>query len=67
MDQSEISRYVGSMQQLAYVRPFVYQEGRSTGLKAFEVKNGKLMPEGFAGSEVSGSGWGRPAKTENQA
>jgi len=25
------------------------------------------MPEGFAGSEVSGSGWGRPAKTENQA
>jgi len=43
MDQSEISRYVGSMQQLAYVRPFVYQEGRSTGLKAFEVKNGKLM------------------------
>lgn len=33
-------KHIGTMQQLAYVRPVTYMEGRSTGLKAFEVKNG---------------------------
>lgn len=31
---------MGTMQQVAYVRPVTYMEGRSGGLKAFEVKNG---------------------------
>ncbi|MDO4262108.1 MAG: aldose 1-epimerase family protein [Eubacteriales bacterium] len=35
-------RKVGSIQQLAYVRPIRYEEGRSGGLRAFEVKNGPL-------------------------
>lgn len=36
----EISKFVGSMQQLAYVRPMVCDEGRSRGMKVIEVKNG---------------------------
>ena len=35
-------RYVGSMQQLAYVRPIQYREGRSEGLNAWEIKAGDL-------------------------
>lgn len=35
-------KHVGSVQQVAYVRPVTYQEGRSSGLKAYDVKNGKL-------------------------
>lgn len=38
--KSELMKYVGSMQQVAYVRPLTYTEGRSHGLSAFEVKNG---------------------------
>lgn len=30
------------MQQVAYVRPLEYTEGRGTGLRAFDVKNGPL-------------------------
>lgn len=33
-------KYIGSMQQVAYVRPLTYTEGRSHGLSAYEVKNG---------------------------
>lgn len=33
---------VGSMQQLMYVRPVTYEEGRARGMRAFEVKNGLL-------------------------
>lgn len=33
---------VGSMQQLMYVRPVTYEEGRARGMKAYEVKNGPL-------------------------
>ena len=42
MNREELLKKVGSMQQLAYVRPIQYQEGRTSGLKAFEVKNGPL-------------------------
>lgn len=38
--KQEMMKYMGSMQQMAYVRPVTYQEGRSGGLKAYEVKNG---------------------------
>ena len=38
--QSDQMKYVGSMQQAAYIRPVTFAEGRSTGLKAYEVKNG---------------------------
>lgn len=41
-DKKEILRLVGSMQQLAYVRPVTYDEGRARGMRAFEVKNGAL-------------------------
>ncbi len=42
MKKEELLRRVGSMQQLAYVRPITYSEGRASGLKAYEVKNGPL-------------------------
>ena len=42
MDQYELMKKVGSLQQLAYVRPITYSEGRSSGLKAFDLKNGPL-------------------------
>ena len=38
----ELLKYVGSMQQAAYIRPLAYTEGRASGLKAYEVKNGAL-------------------------
>ncbi len=41
--KQELLKYVGSMQQLAYVRPVKYQEGRSSELKAFDVKNGPMQ------------------------
>lgn len=42
MNKQELIRHVGSLQQVAYVRPVAYAEGRSSGLKAYDVKNGKL-------------------------
>lgn len=42
MDRKKLHQYVGSMQQLAYVRPLSYSEGRCAGLKAYEVKNEEL-------------------------
>ena len=42
MDREALLKKVGSMQQLAYVRPLAYTEGRSTGLRVFDVKNGPL-------------------------
>lgn len=41
-DKKELLRLVGSMQQLMYVRPVTFEEGRARGMKAFEVKNGPL-------------------------
>ena len=40
--KADLMKRVGSMQQAAYIRPLIYDEGRSTGLKAYEVKNGPL-------------------------
>ena len=41
--RKELGKYVGSMQQLAYVRPMELLEGRSTGMKVFDLKNGKMQ------------------------
>ena len=40
--KSDLMKYMGSMQQVACIRPLTYTEGRSTGLKAYEVRNGLL-------------------------
>lgn len=40
MKKQDMMKYMGTMQQVAYVRPVTYTEGRSTGLKAYQVKNG---------------------------
>lgn len=42
MKRSELTRYVGSMQQVAYARRICYEEGRSRGLNAVEVSNGPM-------------------------
>ncbi len=42
MNEKKMSRFVGSMQQVASIRPVTYIEGRATGLKSYEVKNGPL-------------------------
>lgn len=42
MKKSEILKYVGSMQQVAYARRIAYDEGRARNLNAIEVKNGPL-------------------------
>ena len=42
MDRQELLRRVGSVQQLACIRPMTYPEGRCAGLRAYEVKNGPL-------------------------
>lgn len=39
MDKKEYYQYAGSMQQIAYIRQMVCNEGRSSGMKLFEVKN----------------------------
>lgn len=41
-DKKELLQRVGSMQQLMYVRPVTFEEGRARGMKAYEVKNGPL-------------------------
>lgn len=40
--KQDFMKYLGSMQQVASVRPAVYAEGRSSGLKVYEMKNGCL-------------------------
>lgn len=42
MDKKALYQRIGSMQQLAYIRSLTYQEGRCAGLRALEVKNGRL-------------------------
>jgi len=42
MKRYEILKKVGSMQQIAAVRPITYEEGQAKGLKAFDIKNGNL-------------------------
>ena len=41
--KKEWMKYAGSMQQLAYVRPLTYREGRSEQMNAWEVKAGDLV------------------------
>lgn len=56
MDKKKIMKYVGSMQQEAYVRPVTLSEGRSSGLKAYEVKNGLMRYEILADKCLDVSG-----------
>lgn len=42
MEKKEILRHAGSMQQLAYIRPICYGDGRAHGMNAYQVKNGPL-------------------------
>ncbi len=42
MDRIDMLKKTGTLQQLAYVRNVVVQEGRASGLRAVEVKNGEL-------------------------
>lgn len=48
MKKQDILRRVGSMQQLAYVRPITHTEGRAGGLRGYMVKNGPLSFEALA-------------------
>ena len=41
MDAALLSK-LGSLEQIAYVRPFCYEDGRRQGLRAIEIKNGAL-------------------------
>jgi hypothetical protein len=43
MEREKLYRYTGSMQQLAYVRSCLFQEGRSAGLRGLQVKNGPMQ------------------------
>ena len=43
MKREDIYRHVGSIQQVAKVRPLTYTEGRAENMKAYEVKNGSLQ------------------------
>ena len=42
MKKHEIYKYVGSMQQTAFIRPISFEEGRARGMKGYDVKNGDL-------------------------
>ena len=39
MKKKEVYKYVGNMQQLAYIRQVTCNEGRSAGMKLFDIKN----------------------------
>ncbi|MDL2252457.1 aldose 1-epimerase family protein [Ruminococcaceae bacterium OttesenSCG-928-I18] len=45
MTRQEILSKVGSMQQLAYIRPVTHREGLASGLDGYLVKNGELCFE----------------------
>ena len=42
MDKMSLLRHCGNIEQVAYVRPVTYADGRANGMKAILVKNGKL-------------------------
>lgn len=42
MDKMCLLRHCGNLEQVAYVRPVTYADGRADGMKAILVKNGKL-------------------------
>lgn len=52
MDKASLLRRVGSVQQLAYIRPVIYTEGRAAGLPAYTVKNGPLSFVAMAGKSL---------------
>lgn len=43
MVREELLRRLGNMQQIAYIRPAIYQEGRAKQLGIYEVKNGPMQ------------------------
>lgn len=43
MKREDLYRHVGSIQQVAKIRPLTYTEGRAEQMKAYEVKNGPLQ------------------------
>lgn len=42
MKKQDLMKRMGSLQQVAYIRPVEYTQGRASALKAFDVKNGPL-------------------------
>lgn len=42
MDKMRLLRHCGNLEQVAYVRPVTYSDGRAAGMRAILVKNGKL-------------------------
>ena len=42
MDKMKLLRHCGNLEQVAYVRPVTYGDGRASDMKAILVKNGKL-------------------------
>jgi len=42
MNKREIYKYAGSMQQVAFVRPISFDEGRAGRMRGYDVKNGDL-------------------------
>jgi len=42
MNRYNLLKKVGSIQQLAFVRPITYEEGKAKHLKAYDIKNGSL-------------------------
>ena len=43
MDQKELYKYIGSLQQMAYIRPVTCEEGRARGMRLYDVKNEYLQ------------------------
>lgn len=43
MNREELQRMTGSIQQLAYIRPSIMEEGRARGMKVYDIKNGRLQ------------------------
>lgn len=52
MDKRTVLSYIGSMQQLASVRPVVFQEGRAANLPAYNVKNGNIAFDVLCGKSL---------------
>jgi hypothetical protein len=42
MNKADLLKKVGSMQQVAHVRPIQFEEGRAKGISGYDIKNGDL-------------------------
>ena len=42
LNKEEILKKVGSMQQVAHVRPIQFEEGRAKGMSGYDIKNGDM-------------------------